>query len=390
MIGKRALMASLCSKSGVTKLLELLPHNRRLLILNYHRIGNPADTPYDPGTFGPSAEEFDWQVSYLKRHFDCVTLEEALAMIEGVVPVRPSLLLTFDDGYIDNYQLAYPILSSHSMQATFFVPTGFVGTFRLPWWDVIAFIVKRSRSRVIRLRRPEPAEVRIGERPDRATLAILGLCVRNHVTNYELLIEELEQACDCTRPGKSAERCFLNWDEVREMQRGGMAFGSHTHNHEILTGLSSQQQFFELYESRKILEHELGRRVDAVSYPVGLQYTFSGMTKAMVKGIGYRAGFSFYGGNNREDDLDRYDVQRCNSHCATNEIFRLQMTLAKWAQAAPRPVEKIPGTPGVPIRFPVPLEAARPVDESLVVPDVQESVESAEKDSSVKAGASVG
>ena len=75
MVGKRALAARLCAKSGITKLLEILPRSKGLFVLNYHRIGNPADTPYDPGTFGPTAEDFDWQASYLKRHFDCVTLE---------------------------------------------------------------------------------------------------------------------------------------------------------------------------------------------------------------------------------------------------------------------------------------------------------------------------
>lgn len=57
----------------------------------------------------------------------------------------------------------------------------------------------------------------------------------------------------------------MNWDEAREMLQEGMAFGSHSHSHEILSGLTSERQAFELCQSKTILEHELARRVDVLS-----------------------------------------------------------------------------------------------------------------------------
>jgi peptidoglycan/xylan/chitin deacetylase (PgdA/CDA1 family) len=67
------------------------------------------------------------------------------------------VFITFDDGYIDNYRLAFPILEKHGVQDVFFLPTAFVGTGLLPWWDVIAYVVKGSRNSAIRLEYPEPS-----------------------------------------------------------------------------------------------------------------------------------------------------------------------------------------------------------------------------------------
>src|SRR5947209_10447395 len=102
MHGKREQIARVCSLSGFTRVLESLPQRRVLIILNYHRVGNAAETPFDSGVFSATAEEFDSQIAYFKRRFHLATLEEALAMLKGDGPLRTSVLITFDDGYLDN------------------------------------------------------------------------------------------------------------------------------------------------------------------------------------------------------------------------------------------------------------------------------------------------
>jgi len=157
MHGKRELLARVCSRTGLTRILETLPQRRALIILNYHRIGNADETPFDSGVFSATAEQFDSQIAYLKRRFQMATLEDVFAMINGNAPRGTSVLITFDDGYLDNYTLAFPILRSHAVQAVFFLPTAFIGTGKLPWWDTIAYIIKRSIKKRIHLEYPEPA-----------------------------------------------------------------------------------------------------------------------------------------------------------------------------------------------------------------------------------------
>jgi hypothetical protein len=126
-----------------------------LIVLNYHRIGNADETPFDSGVFSATAEQLESQISYFKSRFHMATLEEVFAMIGGDVPRGTSVLITFDDGYLDNYTLAFPILRAQGVQGVFFLPTAFIGTGKLPWWDEIAYIVKHSVKERIRLEYPE-------------------------------------------------------------------------------------------------------------------------------------------------------------------------------------------------------------------------------------------
>ncbi len=334
MKGKRQLVAQASAAMGMTRLLETVLRRDALLVINYHRIGNAEETPYDSGTFGPTAEQFDWEMGYVKSRFNCVSLEEALAMMTGKEPVRSSLLITFDDGNIDNYQTAFPILRSHSLAATFFLPTSFIGTQRLPWWDTIAYIIKHSRKDSFKVQYPHPAEFRLDRaRPSATVFQVLLFCTNHATTNYAPLIDELETACDCARPNGSSERCFLNWDEAREMQAAGMSFGSHTHNHEVLSGLPLEHQIAELSESRAILERELGRRVDILAYPVGRPYTFNADTRVALEQTGYRSAFSFYGGANIRGNLNSLDIRREDCHSPSTALFRLQTTLASFGRS---------------------------------------------------------
>ena len=63
-------------------------------------------------------------------------------------------MITFDDGYLDNYEIAYPILRSHGAQGVFFLATGMVGSCEIPWWDRIAYLVKTARKRQFTLHYP--------------------------------------------------------------------------------------------------------------------------------------------------------------------------------------------------------------------------------------------
>jgi hypothetical protein len=70
--------------SGTTSLLSQLPDRDSLLVLNYHRIGDPDEDLFDSSVFSATGEDFDQQISHLKRAASLVTLEEALEFVRGV------------------------------------------------------------------------------------------------------------------------------------------------------------------------------------------------------------------------------------------------------------------------------------------------------------------
>jgi peptidoglycan/xylan/chitin deacetylase (PgdA/CDA1 family) len=252
-VRKRELLARGLFWTGVSSLLSQLPARDSLLVLNYHRIGNPDDDPFDPGVFSATGDQLNEQISYLKRHVSMVTLQEAQAFCDGTLSEktpRCRVLITFDDGYLDNYQVGFPILRSHGVQGLFFLATSMVGSCSVPWWDHIAFLMKTARQRRFSLHYPADLAVDVVENGMTKSLRdVLSLYKRPGNADPERFIRELkEKTQGDDLPGTL--RRFLNWDEAREMIAGGMAIGSHTHSHTVLSQLGPEQQRHELVQSR--------------------------------------------------------------------------------------------------------------------------------------------
>jgi len=331
--GKRELLARGLFWSGASHLLSLLPARDSLLILNYHRIGNPEEDLFDPGVFSATAEKFNDQISYLKRHLSLVTLDEALSFIDGTIKEKNSrcrVLITFDDGYLDNYQIAYPILRLHGAQGVFFVATSMVGSCQVPWWDHIAYLVRTARRRRFSLRYPAELAVDIDQNGVIESLkSILKLYKKPENSDPAHFILELAEASRGEEIPRTLRR-FLDWDEAREMSRGGMVIGSHTHSHHLLSQLTPERQSEELSNSRSILKEKLGVEIDALAYPVGARTSFTKQTQKLAQEAGYRAAFSFYGGTNLPGKTNPYDVSRVSIDDQSWSRFRVQTAVCRF------------------------------------------------------------
>jgi peptidoglycan/xylan/chitin deacetylase (PgdA/CDA1 family) len=310
--GTRAKLARWTCRTGGIRVLERLAKRPSLTVIAYHRIGHPGESPYNHAVFDCEPEQLDEQLSYLTAHYQVAALEEAQEFISHPEKLRhPHVLITFDDGYLDNYQVAFPILKSHGVQGTFFLATGFVGTDSVPWWDQVSFMVRASNRSSIILEYPRSISI---ERPSddlRSVIrSIVGLYKSPETTDTRRFLLGLEQACGVSIPHSAVERQFMNWQEAAEMARAGMAIGSHTHRHELLAKLSPEEQFKEVDQSRRMIEDRLRVHVDSIAYPVGSRTSFSAATWEALERAGYRTAFSYYGGANLPKQIRRFDVLR--------------------------------------------------------------------------------
>ena len=103
----------------------------KVLVLNYHMVNSMFIS------LAVEPEDFDWQMKYLVDHgYHTISIDELYDFLagQGTLPDRP-VLITFDDGYVDNYTNAYPILKKYNLKATIFIVTGFVSKRRgyLTW-----------------------------------------------------------------------------------------------------------------------------------------------------------------------------------------------------------------------------------------------------------------
>lgn len=319
-MSKRLLLAQTMQSLGVTKALELFRTKPGILIIAHHRIGNARDSQFDHGIFSATPDQLDQQVAYLKRHLPVIGIEELEDLVARKKALRHlHVVLTFDDGYLDNYTQAFGILRSHGCTGSFFLVPTYVGTNAIPWWDAIAYLVRNTRKTTLSLSIPDPLTITIAADREKSILDVLRHYRRPENTRGDDFIAELQSEADCDLPVPN--RRFLDWSEAIEMQSSGMTIGSHTYTHRMLTQLSEREQQEELTRSRAILEERLDRCVSTLAYPVG---AFTPATERLALDAGYHVCLSFCGGINTRDRLRQTDLLR-----ATVEpdpvMFRNQM-----------------------------------------------------------------
>lgn len=308
-MSKRLLLARLLHHTGALRLLEQLPSRPGILVINHHRIGDASKTRFDRGVFSDTAEGLDRQIAFLKRRMPVIAGEELEELTSGKRPItRTYAVITFDDGYLDNYTQAFPVLQHHNVPAIFFPVTEYAGTHTVTWWDQIAYLVRNSTTGIAAVSTPAPLHLRLSGECEADIHAMLRHYKRPDNQDGSRFLQELSESTGVSVP--DAGRRFLSWDEARQMRRAGMEFGSHTCSHTILSQQSEAEQRWELTKSRSILERELGTRIHSLAYPVGSATAFTADTERFARDAGFTQAFAFQGGWNTPGQLSQTCIKR--------------------------------------------------------------------------------
>lgn len=303
---KRETAASLLNRTPLRQLLQHTPSWQGVLVLNYHRIGDPGKSPWNRELWSATADALESQVAHLARHTDLISPEDLSPSLD--TPRGRHVMLTFDDGYRDNYELALPILRAHGAKALFFIVPGFIDNGTTAWWDEIAWMVHSSDV---------PAE---GVLPFAQAKSFDGgdeRVIRALVQRYKELpgamtdsyLNGLAERLGTGRcPGRTDH--WISWDMAREMRAAGMGIGGHTMTHPVLAQLPPEQQRAEVDACGRRLEEELKEPMRWFSYPVGSRASFTADTERIVEDAGVEIAFSFYGGLARLTAGRRMDVRR--------------------------------------------------------------------------------
>lgn len=310
---KREFLASLLSASGGVRALEAIGRARgpSIVALTYHRIARPGmeSNPYYDPVVSATPEGFRDQMLMVRRHF---RVGRPLDSLEPSDDRRPVVLVTFDDGYRDNHDAALPILQELGIPATFFIPTSFLERPRLPWWDHVAHVLKKTRVPLIELQRwpgdDSPAVLELGPNPspkdrEAVIMGVIRLFLDGEVRDEPWFLSQLEERADVAVDSPALGReLFMGWDHLRRLARLGHVIGSHGHAHEALGTLSERDQRRDLALSRTILEMAVGAEVRAVAYPYGWPGAFDPRTVELAGEVGHVIGFTAIEGVNRPDD----------------------------------------------------------------------------------------
>jgi peptidoglycan/xylan/chitin deacetylase (PgdA/CDA1 family) len=198
------------------------------VIVTFHRVS--AETDVRGLSITPAM--FDRYCRFFRRCFRVTSLRDVVAAIEQRRPVNGCLAITFDDGYLDNYELAAPVLARYGLPATFFIVSQWIASRVVPWWD----------------------------RED------------------------------------GARHAWMTWDQVRTLRRWGFDIGAHTRTHVDLGCVTGAAASEEIAGARTEIEAQLGEPVHLFAYPYGGAQHLAESNRELVKASGFRCCCSCHGG----------------------------------------------------------------------------------------------
>lgn len=291
--------------------------------MNYHRIrhdGGNSYTPFDDNVFGLTAAEFRKQLRWLKENVDLVSEEELIRDLKGQRRgKRLSVLITFDDGYRDNYTIAYPIMQEMGIPGIFFIPYDIIEQRSLGWWDLIAYVIKNCGKESIKF---EGRDIRFDKHRSYWVTYFQELAKTQSKSRIESMIQVLSNSCEVSLPGPEVQGAeLMTWDQIREIAGADNAIGSHTNNHPVLANEDRQTQEEEIKRSKELIEHKIGREVRSIAYPVGNIQHFNEDSVALAKESGYHIGFSYKTGCNVWGRIDPYRIRRISAPSKAHMLF---------------------------------------------------------------------
>jgi len=255
-------LVALIARSGLSTLGAVA--SPRLSVLIFHRVHALADSIFPQE---PDAVRFERLMRFVARAYRVMTLSEVVThLAQGNLPPR-ALVITFDDGYADNAEVALPILQRYGLRASFFVSTGFLDGGRM-WNDSVIECLRACRHAEIDLASFGLGSYSLTHSAERRWVieALLPRIKYLSLTEREEAIAMLQHVCGVA---SLPTNLMMRSEQVREMNQAGMEIGAHTVHHPILTTLTSAEAEYEITEGRNQLESIIDAPVDMFAYPNG-------------------------------------------------------------------------------------------------------------------------
>ena len=224
--------------------------------------------------------EFYEQMKFVKEFCTPLDIDEWIEIKEDKKNIPPyPTLITFDDGFKNNLEVASPILEDFSVPTTFYLSSGMINSDLMFWVDIVEQCLNLSDRRAIKLKLEEEVEFNIGslEGKLKALLDIKKWCKSQKDLEKERVIKDLIQQTE-VEPDKDKHPNYqtLNWDEVKQLNSKELfTIGGHTHTHTILSSLTDNQLDFQISKCINEISKNLNMNLRHFSYPEGQSNHFN-------------------------------------------------------------------------------------------------------------------
>lgn len=321
----RCLLAGLSYYSGE----HIRRSKGKVTILMYHRIltiDEVRGSLIQPGMYVLDST-FAKHIKFLKEHYKIISFIDFMELLDTneFDKDQAYCVITFDDGWRDNYINAFPVLRANGVPATIFLATSFIASDRLFWPESLGYIIencdlsKLTDEKIDALSR---ASNEIGLEADLLVDVLRISSIDVKLLGYDKIIELLKEYSvesiqdfigligEILELKPVASRMMLDWNEIREMSAKNISFGSHGCSHSLLILLSEKDIITELSDSLNILQETGTSSIPVFCYPDG---SFNERITMMVKDAGYKASVTTETGYT-DAQSNRYKLKRVGIH----------------------------------------------------------------------------
>lgn len=288
-----------------------------LTVGNYHYIRKDFKTKY-PSIFGVTPNEFKKQLELLKNTGTFISPNDLINNYEIVLKSKENyILITFDDGLKEQYDLAMPILNDFDMRAVFFVNSSNIEEAKISSVHKIHLLRSIIDSKIIISAINKKQTINLSF-ADKATAQKIYRydskkdSELKYLLNYKLsfslkedIVNELFEKY--FSENEILNKLYMTKNQIKDLASKG-CIGSHSHNHLPLGLLKREIIEFELKHSKMFLEEMTGEKIEMVAYPYGSNEACTEEVATIANKIGYKLGFTV----NRDINLNNQNYLLLN------------------------------------------------------------------------------
>jgi len=288
---------------------KLFQQDKSVKILTYHRVN---DNEFNPLGMSVTVDNFEKQIRFISKKYNVISLKQAVTFLkgEGSIPKNP-IVITFDDGYEDNYINAYPILRKYNVPATIFLTVEAIEQKHQVWLDVIEKAFVRTILQDVDLRRFKLRHYKLDSSKNKESALKETVAYAKRLSHDEIndFINEIIKSLAVDGTEINNTFSMLRWDEIISMSNDSISFGSHGMTHTILNKLSLKEAESEIAQSKAIMKERANIDTDTFAYPNGRSQDYNSDIIRLLKKHGYSASCSLIEGSNRRA-TDRFSLRR--------------------------------------------------------------------------------
>lgn len=291
----------------------------KLSILIYHQVFQNSDAmrPSEP-----DAETFRWHMLLIKKYFKPLSITAALAHIkQGTLPAN-AICITFDDGYINNLEVAAPILKELAIPATVYIATGFSQGENM-FNDRVIDLVADNNISTLNLQALGEESIPLGAVNQRIKVAyqVIAKIKYRAIDERKVLIDEIYR----DNLGVESLAKMMTTKQIKQLSALGIDIGAHTVEHPILKVLTPQQQREQIMQCQNDLQQLLGQPISGFAYPNGkISVDYDEVTRDIVSELGFDYAVSTNWGHSTQK-TDKYQLNRFTPWDKTPLKFHIRL-----------------------------------------------------------------